>query len=141
MASLPFSLAYVPPVDIHGRIRRKKIDSLAKEHIDVDRPELSQGLRAQYLELQKMLVDPKESTSFYGLGPSQMHVSSERKKSMGQAYSQQFPGNYITIMAGLNHPLSRGRVHISSKDPRAKPTIDPGYLSHPVDLELLARSV
>lgn len=39
------------------------------------------------------------------------------------------------------HPLSRGSVHLASKDPLAPPAIDPNYLSNPADLEILAKAV
>jgi len=87
------------------------------------------------------MLDPNESTCFYGLMPSQMHVQAEGKTSMQQAYSPQLPRNYITIIVGLNHPFSRGNVHIGGSNPRPDPKIDPGYLSHPLDLEILARGV
>ncbi|KAJ2994195.1 hypothetical protein NUW58_g1621 [Xylaria curta] len=48
-------------------------------------------------------------------------------------------GNFLTICAALLHPLSLGSAHISSSDPAEKPTIDPRYLEHPLDLEVLAR--
>jgi len=51
------------------------------------------------------------------------------------------PGNYFTICCMLLHPLSRGSSHITSSSPAASPTIDPKYLSHPLDLEILARHV
>ncbi|KAI1313201.1 hypothetical protein F5Y03DRAFT_338385 [Xylaria venustula] len=47
-------------------------------------------------------------------------------------------GNFLTICAALLHPLSRGSAHINSSDPDEKPTIDPRYLEHPVDLDVLA---
>ncbi|KAK7728761.1 hypothetical protein SLS53_009366 [Cytospora paraplurivora] len=48
-------------------------------------------------------------------------------------------GNFVTICAALLFPLSRGCSHITSSDPAQKPTINPRYLSHPLDLEVLAR--
>ncbi|KAI1360901.1 glucose-methanol-choline oxidoreductase-like protein [Xylaria arbuscula] len=48
-------------------------------------------------------------------------------------------GNYLTICAAILHPFSRGSIHIGSADPDQKPIIDPRYLEHPVDLEVLAR--
>lgn len=48
---------------------------------------------------------------------------------------------YMTLLAVLLHPFSRGSVHVQSADPTAPPAIDPGYLSNPVDLEILARAV
>ena len=49
------------------------------------------------------------------------------------------PEQYFTIAVMLSYPLSRGSSHIHSKDPSAKPLIDPQYLSHPLDLEVLSR--
>ncbi|KAF8588245.1 GMC oxidoreductase [Ramaria rubella] len=54
-----------------------------------------------------------------------------------------FPGvpepgrRYSSAVSGLMHPLSRGTVHISSGDPLTAPAIDPGYLSNPLDLDIL----
>ena len=38
----------------------------------------------------------------------------------------------------LEHPLSRGTVHITSSDPHAPPRIDPGYFRNPTDAKILA---
>ncbi|KAK3376179.1 hypothetical protein B0T24DRAFT_216216 [Lasiosphaeria ovina] len=49
---------------------------------------------------------------------------------------------YFTIAVLLAHPLSRGSVHIgsaSASDPRL--AIDPKYLTHKLDVEVLARHV
>ncbi|KAK0262849.1 hypothetical protein B0A54_09037 [Friedmanniomyces endolithicus] len=45
----------------------------------------------------------------------------------------------LALLSMLSHPLSRGTVHIHSADPFAKPTIDPGYYTHPLDLEVHPR--
>jgi choline dehydrogenase-like flavoprotein len=50
-------------------------------------------------------------------------------------------GNYFTLFASLNHPFSQGSVHINSPNAADKPTFDPKYLSHPMDIELLARHI
>ncbi|GAA5859125.1 hypothetical protein JCM1840_003763 [Sporobolomyces johnsonii] len=46
--------------------------------------------------------------------------------------------SYVGVIAGLQHPLSRGHVHITSSDPLKKPEVDPRYLTHPSDLFHLA---
>lgn len=46
---------------------------------------------------------------------------------------------YFTIAVSLAHPLSRGSTHITSSSALSRPTIDPAYLSHPLDLEVLSR--
>ncbi len=51
------------------------------------------------------------------------------------------PENYLTIAVSLLHPLSRGSVHITSPDPTAPVAIDPRYLTHPLDLEVLTHHI
>lgn len=53
--------------------------------------------------------------------------------------SKQIQGNFLSICAYLYFPLSRGSIHITSSDPAQKPAINPRYLEHPLDLELMAR--
>jgi choline dehydrogenase-like flavoprotein len=47
--------------------------------------------------------------------------------------------SYISIVAVLNHPFSRGSVYIKSSVPTDDLTIDPKYFSHPLDLEPYGR--
>ena len=47
-------------------------------------------------------------------------------------------GMGITLAACLQYPASRGSVHISTSNPKIYPTIDPGYLTHPADVAVLA---
>ncbi|KAM0277471.1 hypothetical protein ACHAQH_005749 [Verticillium albo-atrum] len=47
------------------------------------------------------------------------------------------PGNFISVLGVLEHPFSRGTVHIRSGKPTTHPEVDPRYLSHPIDLQLL----
>ncbi|KAJ7764868.1 alcohol oxidase [Mycena metata] len=42
--------------------------------------------------------------------------------------------SYFVITSGLQHPFSRGCVHIQSTDPLQAPLIDPGYLTHEFDV-------
>ena len=57
--------------------------------------------------------------------------------SMAQALSD----NYFSVAVLLSYPLSSGSTHLSSNSPSSKPSIDPRYLSNPLDLEILARHV
>ncbi|KIY70183.1 GMC oxidoreductase [Cylindrobasidium torrendii FP15055 ss-10] len=43
----------------------------------------------------------------------------------------------VGIQAGLQHPLSPGRVYITTASAFDSPTIDPGYLAHSADLAVL----
>ncbi|EUC42292.1 GMC oxidoreductase [Bipolaris oryzae ATCC 44560] len=44
---------------------------------------------------------------------------------------------YATLLAGVQHPLARGSVHINGSDPANKPLIDPRYLGTQYDIEAL----
>ena len=49
--------------------------------------------------------------------------------------------NFITIFSSQNYPFSKGNVHIISSSAKDKPAVDPKYLSHPLDMEMMARNV
>lgn len=141
LSGIPLSLAFTPPVDNKGRMSSEDVKTLAGAHINLQDEKLSLAVKKQLSEVMKLLLDSAESSCFFGLMPSQMNVNAEGKTTMQEAYSPQRPENFISIMIGLNHPFSRGSVHMSGSDPKAAPAIDPKYLSHPLDLEILARGV
>lgn len=51
-----------------------------------------------------------------------------------------YPSNYFSLLTVLEHPLSRGSVHITSSNPTVYPAIDPNYLSHPLDLYVIKQA-
>jgi choline dehydrogenase len=54
-------------------------------------------------------------------------------------FMHSFPDNYMLIASCSTRPFSRGSVHVKSASPADHPSIDPAYLTHPIDLELAAR--
>ena len=60
-----------------------------------------------------------------------------RRDCLSGAFTHTDPGNYVCMAGVLNHPLSRGSVHISSSNPKMPPVIDPNYLADPADLEMM----
>lgn len=62
-------------------------------------------------------------------------------ESVASLFQHDDPGNYIGAGTASTHPFSRGSVHISSPCPSDAPTIDPNYLSNPLDIEILARGL
>lgn len=48
------------------------------------------------------------------------------------------PGNFFSMQGVLEHPFSRGSVHIKSSNASDYPRIDPHYLSHPLDVKILS---
>jgi choline dehydrogenase-like flavoprotein len=41
---------------------------------------------------------------------------------------------FFSLIAVVQHPFSRGSIHLNASDPAGKPVIDPNYLSKPYDL-------
>ncbi|CAE7220893.1 unnamed protein product [Rhizoctonia solani] len=49
--------------------------------------------------------------------------------------------SYITVFLFMEHPFSRGNIHINTSDPLVAPQIDPKYFSKSIDLETLVHLV
>jgi len=47
----------------------------------------------------------------------------------------------VTIAVGVQRGLSVGSIHVINNDPLVDPAIDPEYLSHPGDLEILGKGL
>jgi choline dehydrogenase len=62
-------------------------------------------------------------------------------ESLASLFQHDDTGNFIGVAAASTHPFSRGTVHISSASPGDAPAIDPQYLSHPLDVEVLAHGL
>lgn len=104
----------------------------------------SYGEHAQTLDrkvLRKLLEEPDEPTVQYFLFPSQAHTVVDNPSSMADYLLPKSPENYLTVMTMLNHPFSRGGIHITSADVDKLPTWDPNFNSNPLDLEISARHV
>jgi choline dehydrogenase-like flavoprotein len=68
-------------------------------------------------------------------------VRSQRHKdldSLPKGTPSFIDGNYVSVIAMLAHPFSRGSSHITP-DLSQSPEIEFNYLSHPLDTEILAR--
>jgi len=51
------------------------------------------------------------------------------------------PSNGVAVLPGLVLPKSTGSISLASKDPFTYPFIDPNYLSHPADVEVLVEAI
>ncbi|EME42090.1 hypothetical protein DOTSEDRAFT_174916 [Dothistroma septosporum NZE10] len=47
----------------------------------------------------------------------------------------------VSLLVCLEHPLSRGTVHITSPDPLKHPRIDPGYFRNPADAKIMSEGI
>ena len=129
-----FSLsAYLPVVDSDEGLRN--LQQLLRENNGSESIEK----KRQYDLIRALLQDPTDASIHYFLAPLQLNVA--KGPSMQGVLGISTPGNYVTIYSSLSHPFSRGSVHINSSNAAKKPTLDPRYLSHPLDLEVLARHV
>ncbi|OJD19778.1 hypothetical protein AJ78_00277 [Emergomyces pasteurianus Ep9510] len=93
----------------------------------------SQAMARSILETQK----GPTCNMFMFLAQANLH----KTDASGFVGSELLPGNYLSLGVMQSIPFSRGHVHISSSNPNDKPTIDPRYLSHPIDIEILARNL
>ncbi|EYE92867.1 GMC family oxidoreductase [Aspergillus ruber CBS 135680] len=137
MAGMPMSMAYLPSVDNNGALSTEAVQKLVQSHQDQN---TSPALQGQYDILQKKLLDHKTSDVQYMYLPVQLHMK-PGATTVPDVLAKNLPENYISILALHNNPFSRGSVHIRSSRIEDKPIYDPNYLSHPLDLELMARQM
>jgi len=146
MGGSPMNSGYVPLIDKQGPMGFQAVQQLVDSNISPDPTWKSipkareRGLRAQQQLLRDQLLNPKESACQLTLMSTQMHYN-PGSTTMAQALAKTDPRNMVSILVCLNHPVSRGVVHIRGPNPNTPPLIDPRYLSHTVDLEILARGV
>ncbi|KAI8219682.1 Dehydrogenase citC [Colletotrichum sp. SAR 10_86] len=127
------SSAYTPLADGSGLVQKEGKTDLFESHKD--------QIETSAAKLVRSLVEsPDEPTCQYLLFPSQITIN-DHPANMAEYILPSHPDNYITIMTVLNHPFSRGCVHITSPDYKDLPAWDPRYNANPLDLELLARNV
>ncbi|KXH50234.1 GMC oxidoreductase [Colletotrichum nymphaeae SA-01] len=127
------SAAYTPLADNNGLLSEDAKKSLLATH--------ETHASSPTGKLVRSLIETSdEPSSEYLLFPSQITIN-DHPANMAEYILPSRPENYITVMTVLNHPFSRGTVHITSPDFNVLPTWDPKYNSNPLDLELLARNV
>ncbi|KAL8945209.1 MAG: hypothetical protein Q9211_000259 [Gyalolechia sp. 1 TL-2023] len=132
------SIASLPVVEFLNKEGKSELDSLLEQHTSPAAPASNPSLSVQYAILQSVLQSPSEGSAIIGMGASQMHFDQALQKDI---FAITDPKNYISFLVALAQPFSRGSIHISSTSMSDAPKIDPAYLSHPLDIEILARHV
>ncbi|RAK96805.1 GMC family oxidoreductase [Aspergillus ibericus CBS 121593] len=140
LAGTPISVAYLPLVGHDGQLSNERVRELLTQYLDQGLEDLPLAQQKQFALQRELLEDGSNASSEYMFLPFQTHMQSG-KTTMADLFAKSLPGNYITILVMHNHPFSRGSVHIRSGSPEDRPSIDPNYLSHPLDIEILARHV
>ncbi|KAI0838420.1 putative GMC oxidoreductase [Hypoxylon sp. FL0890] len=89
--------------------------------------------------VHSVLRSPTEASACYLSFPGFTRFNTDGTRASGQEINRS--ESYFTIVLLLAHPLSRGSVHIQSSSASEPPAVDPKYLTHPLDLEVLAHHV
>ncbi|KAL1306162.1 hypothetical protein AAFC00_004269 [Neodothiora populina] len=133
--------SYMPIVDFASEEGQNELEALLERYLDTpehlykDFP----GKESQYRLLRKILHDPEEASGQYTFAHFQ--ITPDKGVLLKDVYGMSEEGQFISVVSVLNHPFSRGSVHIASSDPLAKPSLDTGLLEHPLDLELIAHHI
>lgn len=127
-----YSFAFTPLQLLETPSETQNLSDLVQHMVE---EECNPTLRAQYSFLQKTIESSNEATATTFMLRCQRHRDME---SLPKDTPRFVNGNYITLVAMLAHPFSRGSCHISP-DPSHQPEIKFNYLSHPLDTEILAR--
>lgn len=93
------------------------------------------------------VVDQKK-LSYYSGNSSTTVPQLEIVFSDGYTGAAGYPANgtaeygdkFFTLIAVIQHPFSRGSIHINSSAPSGHPVIDPNYLSKPYDLQAVVEA-
>ena len=133
-----YTFAYTPLTDfVDPAFSQKEIEDLLDKHIPTSSSDSKSFQAMNEAFVRRILTSPNEASSSLCLISVQFDGSlAENPKTM---ISLQEPGNYITLLPQLAHPLSRGCIHISSTDPNTHPTIQPNLCGHPLDAEIMGR--
>ncbi|ETN46100.1 uncharacterized protein HMPREF1541_00284 [Cyphellophora europaea CBS 101466] len=93
---------------------------------------------------EKVIVDQLRDPTFANLQTFCIMCRLDVAKGADQTqfFSAPPPGTeQVSLLMCLEHPLSRGTVHITTSDPLAPPQIDPGYFRNEVDAKILAAGI
>lgn len=131
------AFAFMPVVEFLTPEGPKALKQLLDEHLQERGEEASAGEKIHYGFIRSILESPDEASASLFMSIINANLGTEPIGAQKDKLPP--PGDYVTLCASLLHPFSRGSVHINSADPMQKPTIDPKYLSHPLDVELFAR--
>jgi choline dehydrogenase-like flavoprotein len=132
------TMAQLPLPEFHTEAGRKELDQLLT--LGALDPRTTAAFSAAHETfVRSILTDPSEALGNYVFGAAYAPFD-------GPSPIYRAPGKHVSVAIELSHPLSRGSVHITSAAPEHVSTneglkIDPRYLSHPLDLEVLARQV
>ncbi|KAI2618366.1 putative GMC oxidoreductase [Hypoxylon sp. NC1633] len=125
-----YAYAYLPVIEHFSEQGRNTLSKLLTENRPSASDDPDQARAYAYYEVaEKALLDPSEPSAAYFCFTGKTYAQSAEDTKC------------ITLTAIHSQPLSRGSVHIASKESSSAPVIDPNYLSNPIDLEIYAHHV
>ncbi|KAJ8119608.1 hypothetical protein ONZ43_g3480 [Nemania bipapillata] len=100
-------------------------------------PKAQGPTHSEYYDTVRLIIEaPDGSSGAWLMFLAQTNLHEGAKSFVG---TELLPENFISLGCVQSRPFSRGSTHISSADVAAVPDINPGYFSHPADLEIMAR--
>ena len=130
-------IASYPVMEFMSEKGRQELTSVLDKHLQSTSPTSGSPTEAsQHAALRTILENPDDGTILVAAGPLQMHVDRTKQTEI---FGILDPENYISLIAYLTNPFSRAAGHIASASISDPPAIDPNYVSHPLDQEILAR--
>ncbi|KAH7343057.1 aryl-alcohol dehydrogenase [Rhexocercosporidium sp. MPI-PUGE-AT-0058] len=116
-------------------------DSQILSVVSIDAIVHNPSVGANFQDHEKLIVDQLSDPKFANLQtfliPANMDMTAggDQTKFLGPPPKGK---QRVTPLICLEHPLSRGTVHITSSDPSKAPRIDSGYLRNPTDSKILS---
>lgn len=89
--------------------------------------------------IARQLTDPKEAVCQLVTLATGANV--ENAYTPAKLFPSEEEGMWCILGVCSTRSFSRGSIHINSADPAVHPTIDPAYLKHPLDVDMMARGV
>ncbi|KAI0551665.1 hypothetical protein F4679DRAFT_538793 [Xylaria curta] len=139
LSGMGTSVAYVPLADRNGVMTQADRKALFDKYL-TSVPTLSPVQKREYKLIRELLESEMEPAIQYLCFPGSLTVT-PHPDTLTDMFTSHAPYDCIGILSLFNHPFSRGNVHISSKDVSVPPTWNPNYCTHPLDLEIMARTV
>ncbi|KAH9023899.1 alcohol oxidase [Lactarius pseudohatsudake] len=122
-------MSFVPLSTVTPEARALQDKYLASIRARIDSGDYPPGLRKQY-EVQLDHIKAQIPSCEFMLVQARSVLRPVQDAS----------GKYIAIGCLLNHPMSRGSIHIKSNDPLERPAIDPHYFEEEYDIRSLAET-
>ncbi|KAL4733881.1 glucose-methanol-choline oxidoreductase [Aspergillus similis] len=127
------SSAVLPILDLHDPASKTYMPALMDRYLGPSGPGDD-----RHETIRTILARPSAPSCMMFLVPVQANLHDLRKSLISDTFQS---GSFISLCLQMTLPFSRGNAHITSADPSAKQSINPNYLSHPLDIEIMARNL